>query len=84
LGKVPAGFWADRRNATTIIREFEAEAVAYLFTDRLNLDIGSVQYLAGYLEKPIPNYSLDAVLKAVGKIEDMLYGRFRAKKVPQK
>lgn len=62
----------------------EAEAVAYLVTDRLNLDIGSVAYLAGYLteKEPVPNYSLDAVLKAAGKIEEMLHGRFRLKKKP--
>jgi hypothetical protein len=85
LGELPVGFWADRRNTTTIVREFEAEAVAYFVTDRLNLDIGSVQYLAGYLssENPLPNYSLDAVLKAAGKIEDMLHGRFRIKKARQ-
>ena len=62
-------------------REFEAEAVAYFVTDRMNLDIVSVSYLAGYLDHEwLPNYSLDAVLKAVGKIEEMLAGRFRAKK----
>jgi hypothetical protein len=40
-----------------------------------------VQYLAGYLdsEVPLPDYSLDAVLKAAGKIEEMLRGEFRPK-----
>jgi len=79
LGACEDGFWPDRSYATKVTREVEAEAVAYLVTDRLNLDIGSVQYLAGYLcdDKPLPNYSLDIVLKAAGKIEEMLRGTFR-------
>ena len=82
LGLCENGFWPDRRYATKITREFEAEAVAYLVTDRLNLDIGSVEYLAGYLSdhKPLPNYSLDTVSKAVGKIEEMLRGTFRVRR----
>lgn len=68
------------------VREFEAEAVAYLVTDRMNLDIGSVAYLSGYLApgKPLPDYSLDAILKAAGKIEEMAAGRFRLKKKSKK
>jgi|SRR5882724_2327726 len=82
LGHLEEGFWPDRANTTKVTRELEAEAVAYLVTDRLNLDIGSVQYLAGYLsdEKPLPGYSLDSVLKAVGKIEEMLRGTFRIRR----
>jgi hypothetical protein len=78
-------FWPDNSNAPKIVREFEAEAVAYLVTDRLNLDIGSVQYLAGYLsgDKPLPDYSLDTVLKAVNKIEEMLRGTFRVRRSRQ-
>ena len=85
LGFCEDGFWPDRRYAAKITREFEAEAVAYLVTDRLNLDIGSVEYLAGYLsdDKPLPNYSFDSVLKAVGKIEEMLRGSFRVRR-PQR
>jgi len=83
LGFCEDGFWSDPRYTTKATRELEAEAVAHLVTDRLNLDIGSVQYLAGYLsdDKPLPNYSLDIVLKAVGKIEEMLRGTFR---IPQR
>jgi hypothetical protein len=81
LGFCEDGFWPDRRFTTQVTRELEAEGVAYLVTDRLNLDIGSVQYLAGYLsdDKPLPDYSLDTVLKAVGKIEEMLRGNFRVR-----
>jgi hypothetical protein len=82
LGDLEGGFWADRRYLAEITREFEAEAVAFLVTDRLNLDIGSVQYLAGYLseDKPLPTYSLDTVLKVAGKIEEMLRGTFRIRR----
>ncbi|MEA3189149.1 MAG: hypothetical protein QOD99_2979 [Chthoniobacter sp.] len=84
LGATEQGFWGERRTTPRDVQEFEAETVAYLVTDRMNLDIGSVSYLAGYLhsEAPLPNYSLDAVLKAVGKIEEMMSGRYRPKKAP--
>lgn len=85
LGLHEDGFWPDRRYATKTAREFEAEAVAYLVTLRYNLDIGSVRYLAGYLTADsLPKYSLDAVLKAAGKIEEMMQGRFRPKKKSKK
>ena len=82
LGKSEFAFWQERCNVPLAGREFEAEAVAYFVTERMNLDIGSVSYLASYLKpgQPLPNYSLDAVLKAAGKIEEMLGGRFRPKK----
>jgi hypothetical protein len=84
LGASDDGFWPDRRRTSKVTQEFEAEAVACLVTDRLNLDIGSVQYLAGYLsdDKPLPIYSFDSVLKAVGKIEEMLRGTFRVRRSP--
>lgn len=82
LGIDRAEIAPDRPTVMLDVREFEAEAVAFLVTDRPNLDIGSVAYLSGYLTngKPLPNYSLDAVLKAAGKIEEMLTGKFRVKK----
>lgn len=82
LGGTERGFWPDRVRLGRSTEEFEAEFVAYLVTDRLNLDIGSAGYLAGYLDdtKALPDYSLDAVLTAAGKIEDMIRGTFRPKK----
>jgi hypothetical protein len=83
LGAVEEGFWPDNREAPKEVREFEAEAVAYLVTDRFGLDIGSHKYLAGYLSdasKLLPNSSLETVLKAVGKIEEMLRGTFRVRR----
>jgi hypothetical protein len=71
----------ERTNLTKAIREFEAEAVAYLVTDRLGLDIGSVSYLSGYLsaEEAIPAYSLDTALKVAGRIELLMIGGRRPK-----
>lgn len=82
LGETVDGFWPDRSDLDQGTEEFEAEAVAYLVTLRMNLDIGSTQYLAGYLQEnaPLPDYSLDAVLKAAGKIEEMADRRFRPRK----
>ncbi len=82
LGVTEDAFWLPRKSLSLPTREFEAEAVAYLVTERLALDIGSAEYLSGYLgaDQATPDYSLDAVLKAAGKIEEMLYGRFRSSK----
>ena len=73
------GFWQDRRGEKVEAHELEAETVAYLVTERMNIDIGSEQYLAGYLkeDKELPDYSLEAVLKAAGKLEEMIAGKFR-------
>ena len=82
LGVTERAFWIDRPDVAHAAREIEAEATAYFVTARLNLDIASVSYLAGYVkpDQPLPSFSLDAVLKAAGKIEEMLAGRFRVKK----
>jgi hypothetical protein len=73
LGVIKEAFWPDRSRQPDDVKEFEAEAVPYWVTDRLNLDIGSVQYLAGYLsdDKLLPNYSPDIVATATGKIEEI-------------
>ncbi len=82
LGETEEGFWPNRGGTNDDVKEFEAEAVAYLVTDRMNLDIGSDKYLSSYLtsREQLPNYSLDIVLKAAGKIEEMAAGKFRLKK----
>lgn len=84
FGFMKGGFWDDRSGTDSAVAEFEAETVAYLVTDRLNLDIGSVGYLSRHLSEqdPLPEYSLDTVLKAAGKIEAMLQGRYRPRKTP--
>ena len=81
LGATEARFWQERRHLQKDGRELEAEAVAYLVTNRLRLDSGSIRYLSGYLSaESLPPYSLDEVLKATGKIEEMIAGRFRQKR----
>lgn len=55
-------------------KEFEAECVAWLICERLGLHNPSAKYLSGYTNDndEIPNISLDNILNAVGKIEDMM------------
>lgn len=83
LGSAKGEVWPNRRNLSLVTREFEAEAVAFLVTDRMGIEIGSDEYLSGYLsgEQPLPAYSLDAILKAAGRIEQMIAGTF-PKKTP--
>ena len=82
LPKKPEGAWWEPRLRLPLdVREFEAEAVAYLVTSRMSLDIGSAQYLSGYLSRAeLPSYSLESVLTSAGKIEAMAAGRFKPKK----
>jgi hypothetical protein len=84
LGDTECGFWPDRNLRDKKIVEFEAESVAYLIAVRRSLDIGSDKYLSDYLQDgaPLPAISLEAILKAAGKIEEMLAGHFRPPKKP--
>lgn len=62
--------------------EFEAESVSWLLCQRLGIVGPSVRYLHGYLEHEhtIPVISVDAVLKAVGKIERLLRSDIKPRK----
>lgn len=84
LGPGPQGYWPDRARLQLSegVKEFEAEMVAYLFTARQGIGIGSADYLSGYLDGTgeVPNFSLDAVLKADGVLESMADGRYRPSK----
>ena len=65
------------------VKEFEAETVCWLICERLGIDNPSEEYLSGYLEKnhEIPEgISIDAILKACGRIESMVYGTYRTPK----
>lgn len=55
--------------------EFEAETVSWFVCERLGIHNYSEEYLANYLnrEDQIPDISIDAVIKAVGKIERLLH-----------
>jgi hypothetical protein len=50
LGLTTQGFWTDRHDTRHDAREIEAEVTAFFVTERMNLDIGSVSYLAGYTQ----------------------------------
>ncbi len=68
--------WWKKRRHDHIIREFEAETVAYMVCKRNGIPLpDSKGYLAGYAEsnKEIPhNISVEAIMKAVNSIENML------------
>ena len=61
-------WWPDRKGLSKEIVEFEAESVAYLVCQRLNIDVPSAAYLSNYVEnKPeVPKISLECVMKAAG------------------
>ena len=65
--------WWKKRSLTEQQEEFEAEIVAFLVCNRMNISKRSVEYLAAYLDDgKIPEIQLDLVFQAVGKIEQML------------
>ena len=63
-------------NLSKETKEFEAETVCWVVCERLNLSHQSVPYLHGYLnpDGKVPDISLDAILRAVGRIESMIKG----------
>lgn len=65
-----------RTNLSKETKEFEAETVCWVVCERLNLSHQSVPYLHGYLnpDGKVPDISLDAILRAVGRIESMIKG----------
>ena len=56
------------------LREFEAESTAWLVCERMNIHNSAAEYLSTYLSKndEIPPISLEAVIKSVDKIENMI------------
>jgi len=73
LGTPNPQWWPDRRGLNHIVREFEAESIAYLVSTRAGIDNPSEQYLAGYVGKQeqVPPISLECTMKAAGLIEHM-------------
>ncbi len=74
----PVDGWLPERIGTALNeKEFEAESVAWLVCGRQGLKPNSDDYLSGYLNAhdEIPSISLEAVLKAVTVIEEMLNGK---------
>ncbi len=82
LGTFDKKFIPDRKGVSPKTREFEAEIVAHIVCERMRINNRSEKYLSGYLEKgEIPQINLECVLKASGKIENMLYEKA---KIPKK
>lgn len=62
--------------------EFEAESIRWLICERLGIKNPSAEYLIHHLkpDRTTPNISVDAVLKAVGFIENLLKGNKKPRK----
>ena len=82
LGTPNKKWWPDREGLSKEIVEFEAESVAYLVCQRLNIDVPSAAYLSSYVKKQneVPRISLECVMKAAGLIEKMGRGRLKKRK----
>lgn len=73
----------DTKKLSEGLKEFEAETVCWLICERLGIDNPSEEYLSGYLGRnhEIPEgISIDAILKACGRIESMVYGTYKTPK----
>ncbi len=82
LGTPNAKWWSDRHSLDICAKEFEAESVCWLVSERMGIMNPSAQYLSRYLDEneQIPMISLHTVLKSVGIIESMI----RESKTPRR
>jgi hypothetical protein len=73
LGTGDEGWWPARPGLRNAAIEFEAEAVAYVVTNRLGLQGQSAAYLSRYLPGTAPpgGSSLDLIAKVSGHVERM-------------
>lgn len=80
-------WWPSRMNLSKASREIEAEAVAYIVTQRLGLNGRSNEYVSRYLEKdgnlPI-GVSLDNIAKVASKLQKMTEKILQEPKVKMK
>ena len=69
----PTGWWDDRSEYTSEIKEIEAETVAYLICKRLELNTVSEKYLGRYKKENdrLPELSLNNIFHCVDYIEKM-------------
>lgn len=74
LGTPSNKLWPQRKGLDINTREFEAESVAWLVSERLGIKNPSDEYLRGYLthNNEIPSISLEIVFRAVNMIERMI------------
>ncbi|WP_183093210.1 ImmA/IrrE family metallo-endopeptidase [Nocardioides stalactiti] len=82
LGTPNPKWWPDRRHLPEAVREFEAEAVAFMACRRIDPDAVLPPHLAQYLEWPeVPEgVSLDHVVRATGRVVDMASKRLPRRK----
>lgn len=82
LGSDKDRWWPSRQNLTHDSVEIEAEAVAFIVTQKMSLKSNSDVYLAAYLQKEyIPDgISIDYIAKIAGKIESMAKGTISSPK----
>ena len=72
--------WWEYRSLSHADKEFEAEAVAWLTCERLNIDNPSEKYLAEYEHEMIPeNVSIGHIFKAHNEIWKLLFNQQYAK-----
>lgn len=74
LGTPNPEWWPERVGLPHDVREFEAESVSYLVCERAGISTPSAEYLSSVLDRsdaPVPNISLEAVLRVAGLIEQM-------------
>lgn len=82
LGTPNEKWWIDRKHIDKYEMEFEAESICWLICERLGIKNPSAEYLSHHLkpDRTIPDISVDAVLKAVGFIENLLKGNKKPRK----
>lgn len=83
LGKQELDYLPERTNLDIQAREFEAESVCWLLCEREGIKNPSAEYLSNYVDhnNEIPYISIDTVLKATAKIEQL---KNNAIKTPRK
>ncbi|TWI76937.1 uncharacterized protein DUF955 [Desulfobotulus alkaliphilus] len=82
LGSPSENWWPDRTLESKEVKEFEAESVAWLVCERMDIKNPSAQYLSGYLDEDdkIPDVSLETVLRAAGMVESRTLRKFPLRK----
>lgn len=73
LGTPNSRWWPDRQGRPHHLREIEAESVAHLVCGRLDIRTSSAKYLSAHVrdDTPLPDISLECIMKVAGQIEQM-------------
>ena len=86
LGSPNEKLWCSRKSLDENSEEFEAETIAWLVCERLDIEKPSVKYLSNYLNenRTIPSISIETVLKSTNKIEQMINNNLQPSKYPSR